>query len=153
DPAWGIARLADAERLVLGAGNTTLAAAARFDRGHLRCMVRDFETGLADMQAALAQLEAVPDAERASMPSLDILGIPMADRGRSHRAVLTLFLAILGRFSEADTSDTPILTGMTAREHLARGWVHAALGQPAPARQAFADARTAYDDQYWEVGT
>ena len=154
DPEWGIQHLVEAERLVAGAGNATLAAAAQFDRGHLRCMVRDFEAGLADMQAGLRQLETVPAEERASVPSLDILGIPAADRGSYHRGVLTLFLAILGRFPEVEARTAPAdAVGTTAREYLAHGWLNAALGRPQLAREAFGQAREAYEEQYWEVGT
>jgi DNA-binding CsgD family transcriptional regulator len=156
DPQWGIAQLYDAERLARIAGNPALTAAAQFDRGHLRCMARDFEGGLADMQRGLAGLEVLSPAERADIPAFDVLGVSAGERELYHRGVLILFFAVLGHLAEAGASTSrpySSLAGITAREWLGRGWRHAALGEPDRARQAFAQAREAYGDQYWEVGT
>jgi DNA-binding CsgD family transcriptional regulator len=155
-PEWGIAHLSEAERLARVAGDAALAAAAQFDRGHLRCMARDFEAGLADMKAGLAGLEALSPTERARVPSLAVLGARPDDREHYHRGVLVLFFSVLGRLAEARASieaSGQQVAGTTARELLGRGWLHAALGEPDLARQAFADARLAYGVQHWEVGT
>jgi DNA-binding CsgD family transcriptional regulator/tetratricopeptide (TPR) repeat protein len=152
-PEWGIAHLPEAERLARRAGDWALAAAAQFDRGHLRCMARDFEAGLTEMKAGLAGLEVLSPAERARVPSLAVLGARPEDREHYHRGVLVLFFGVLGRLAEARASTRADVSGMTARELLGRGWVYAALGEPEQARQAFAGARVAYDDQHWEVGT
>jgi DNA-binding CsgD family transcriptional regulator len=156
DPEWGISRLRDAERLASIAGNQALAAAAQFDRGHLRCMGRDFEGGLEDMRTGLAGLEALSPGEREDIPGLDVLEVRPGERQFYHRGVLVLFLAVLGRLAEAgagsSATDSPS-AGMTAREWLGRGWRSAALGEAEPALQAFAQARAVYADQHWEIGT
>jgi hypothetical protein len=100
--------LAEAERLARAAGDAALAAAAQFDRGHLRCMARDFERGLADMKDGLARLEALSPAERDRLPSLAILGVTPGEREHYHRGVLVLFLAVLGRLAEARASGAPL---------------------------------------------
>jgi DNA-binding CsgD family transcriptional regulator len=156
DPEWGIARLRDAERLASVAGNRALAAAAQFDRGHLRCMGRDFEGGLEDMRIGLAGLERLSPGEREDIPGLDVLGVSASERQLYHRGVLVLFLAVLGRLAEAGASSSPSdspSARITAREWLGRGWRHAALGEAEPALHAFAQARAVYGDQHWEVGT
>jgi DNA-binding CsgD family transcriptional regulator len=156
DPEWGIARLRDAQRLASVAGNRALAAAAQFDRGHLRCMGRDFEGGLEDMRIGLAGLEALSPGEREDIPGLDVLEVSPGERPLYHRGVLILFLAVLGQLAEAGESSSPIdspSARITAREWLGRGWRSAALGEAELARHAFARARAAYGDQHWEVGT
>jgi DNA-binding CsgD family transcriptional regulator len=155
EPAQGVARLEEAERLAAAAGEPALAAAARFDRGHLLCMARDFQRGLPEMQAGLAALEALPEDERAALPTLAVLEIAPEERLRYHRGVLSLFLAVLGHLADArnvvgvdDSAGT-----VTAREHLGRGWLYAALGEPDRGRRALAGARGAYGDQHWEAAT
>jgi DNA-binding CsgD family transcriptional regulator len=156
EPEWGIARLRDAERLASVAGDRALAAAAQFDRGHLRCMGRDFEGGLEDMRIGLAGLEALSPGQREDIPGLDVLEVTANERQLYHRGVLVLFLAVLGRIAEAGASSSPSdspSARITAREWLGRGWRSAALGDAEPALHAFAQARAAYADQHWEVGT
>ncbi|HEX6738822.1 MAG TPA: helix-turn-helix transcriptional regulator, partial [Vicinamibacteria bacterium] len=58
----------------------------------------------------------------------------------------------LGR-GETPAREPPIARGATARELLGRAWLCAALGQPGEARRALVDARAAYGEQHWEVGT
>ena len=139
DPRLGIAYLEEAERLAAEAGDATLAAGARFDRGHLRCLAMDMGRGLAEMAAALPALEALPDGERARLSTPAILGVPPAEREHHHRGVLVQYLSLAGRFadvravSERGGARSP---GRTARELLGLGLMHAVLGQAERARRA-----------------
>jgi DNA-binding CsgD family transcriptional regulator len=156
DPEQGIASLERAEQLAKTAGDRALAGSAVFDRGHLRCMARDFQRGLFEMKEGLAVLGRLAPAERAGLPTLTILGVPPPERELYYRGVLALFLGVLGRLAEARAIGAvppPEGASLTARELLGRAWLHAALGEPEQARQALVEARAAYGDQHWEVGT
>jgi hypothetical protein len=150
-PEQGIAYLEAAERLARSAGDDLLAAAAHFDRGHLRCMSRDYARGLTEMTEGLAMLDALPVGERSRLPVMPVLSVAPAEHAHYHRGVLVLFLAVVGRFDEALAIGAP--QGITARELLGQAWVRAARGQPQGAREALAGARLIYGDQHWEVGT
>jgi DNA-binding CsgD family transcriptional regulator len=155
-PEQGIAHLEEAERLARAAGDDLLAAGAHFDRGHLRCMARDYARGLAEMTEGLAALDDLPLDGRSRLPVMTVLGIAPEEHAHYHRGVLVLFLAVVGRFDDALSiaapPDTPT-PGITARELLGRAWGHAARGEPDRARDALAAARATYGEQHWEVGT
>lgn len=155
-PEQGVAYLDEAERLARAAGDDLLAASAHFDRGHLRCMSRDFARGVIEMREGLAALDALPTGDRSRLPTMAVLSVAPAEYAHYHRGVLVLFLAVVGRFDEAMRIAAPLDASMlstTARELLGRAWVYAARGQPQEARRALADARIIYGDQHWEVGT
>jgi DNA-binding CsgD family transcriptional regulator len=119
-------------------------------------MARDFHRGLLEMEGGLSVLDALTPDERAFLPTLTILGVTPDEEATYHRGVLVLFQGVLGRLSRTQTVATAPARQAgpaTARELLGRAWAFASRGQPDQARQALVEARTAYRDQHWEVGT
>ena len=154
DPRRGISYLEEAARLAGEVGDRTLAAAALFDQGHLRCLSADSRRGLAAMLAALPTLEALPASERRRLPALTVQGV--APEEHYHRGALVIQLANVGRLAEAQALGAAMAArgpGTTARGLFGLGYVHACLGQAEQARHALADARAAYRaaHQYVEV--
>src|SRR5439155_26889857 len=87
----GVDYLEEAERCGAAASDQALVAYALFNRGLLRCMSGDFRRGLAELEAGVAALDALPAEDRARLQALDSTGDPLdAHNGRGE---LTLWLA------------------------------------------------------------
>ena len=153
DAPRAIACLADAERLAEAAGDRALAAYALHTRGYVRASLGDVRGGLAEQEAGLAALRALPEGARARLRALrDHLGDPLDP----HYGLGMLLVSLngAGRFAEVRArgerlvADAPPPAAMDA----ARGLVYAdacialsaayeAFGQPDAARRAHARAR------------
>ncbi len=145
DVQRAIGQMGEAARLAAEVGDRALAASCRFDQGHLRCLAHDLSPGLAQMEAALPALEALPEAERQRLPTLRILRVTPGER--HHRGALVIQLAGAGRLAEARSHGAGMLArlpGTTGRGLLGLGLMHALLGQPTLARRAYADARARF---------
>jgi DNA-binding CsgD family transcriptional regulator/tetratricopeptide (TPR) repeat protein len=145
DRARGLELTAEAERLALAAGDRVLAAAARFDHGHMQCMSGNDRTGLGEMAEVWPLLEGLTPAERARLPAPRILGA--APEEDYHRGVLVHWLPALGRYREVLAYTEPIARrapGTTAYGLHGLGLISAMLGQPEEARRALADASASH---------
>ncbi|HET8632494.1 MAG TPA: AAA family ATPase [Thermomicrobiales bacterium] len=153
DPRRGLAEMEGAARLAAAAGDRGLATGCRFLGGLLRCLAGDLRRGLGEMAAGCDAYDALAPADRERWRQV------VADGG--HREALALWLAAAGRFAEAlaqaeagDAVRPPPAAGQLAgslvrttayadgRQGL--GVAHAALGRPAEAQRALAEARAAY---------
>jgi DNA-binding CsgD family transcriptional regulator/tetratricopeptide (TPR) repeat protein len=147
----GVGYLEEAERCARVASDGALHAYALFNRGLLHCMSGAFRRGLAELQAGVAALDALPRVERARLQELESIGDPLdAHNGRGE---LTLWLAETGRYGEAralaeqlvGSDGGPAVDEATAGSrgdaYYGLGYAYAGLGQPDEARRAFARAR------------
>ena len=145
-PERGLPAAEEAARLAAVAGDAALAAAARFDHGHLLCLAGcDLLRGLAAMASTLPVLEALPTAARAALPALVVQGAGPTER--YHRGALVQWLAQSGRYRDALRHGAPCARrepGTTARGLAGLGMAYAALGRPVEARRAYRDARAAF---------
>ncbi|HEX6737775.1 MAG TPA: AAA family ATPase, partial [Vicinamibacteria bacterium] len=132
DRPQALAHLDEAARLAAAAGDPALAACAAFERGLLRCLVGERRRGLAEMTAALAALEGLPQAARAGLPTPAPAHAAPGDD--YHRQTLVEQLAFVGRFAEARA----LADGTVVHEP---AWAYAARGEPAEARRVLAEAR------------
>src|SRR5262249_33593138 len=120
-------------------------------------MTGDLSRGLAEQEAGLAMLRALPAAERARLRAIrDYLGDPLdPDYGLG---TLALSLTTAGRFAEARATAERVVAVGPGRPDAARSaanlvhadltWslisTYAALGQPEAARWAAAQARSQF---------
>ena len=144
EPARGIPLAEEAERLA-AAGDPALAAAARFDRGHLLGLAGDHRAGLAEMEGAWPALAGATAPERARLPALVVQGV--APEEDYHRGVLVLWAAAAGRYREALAYAEPFARaapGTPARGLQGLGLASAMLGQPDATWRAYAASRAAY---------
>ena len=145
NPTQGIHLAEEAERLARAADDWVLAAAARFDHGHLRCICLDIQAGLAEMEEAWPILERLAPAERARLPAPRVLGVALEED--YYRGVLVHWLGAPGRLREALAYAEPFARrapGTSARGLHGLATASAMLGQPQESRRAFTDARVAY---------
>ncbi len=156
DPARGRILLEQATQMAIAAGNQALAAACQFDQGHLYCLwpVQDLRRGLPLMTAALPVLEALSDAERARLPTFQLMRVSSGEQ--YHREALMMQLANAGRFAEV--RDLGEVIGAHASVPISRGRMalalaHASMGQPEVAQRDYAAVRAAFlaTDQYVEA--
>ncbi|MGN6566271.1 MAG: ATP-binding protein [Thermomicrobiales bacterium] len=147
----GIGYLDEAERLAEAAGDAALAAAARFDRGHLRLLGRDHRAladrvvGLAAMAAALPALETLAPAERVRLPALQLQRV--SGEERYHRGALMYWLAGTGRLGEVLALAPPLLADgprVDARGLAGLGLAYCILGRPAEAEHALAESEARF---------
>ncbi len=145
DPAHGIPLTEEAERLAAAAGDPALAAAARFDRGHLLGLAGDHRAGLAEMERAWPALAHMTPPKRARLPALVVQGV--TPEGDYHRGVLVLWAAAAGRYREALAYAAPFARGAAgtpARGLQGLGLASAMMGQPDATWRAYADSRATY---------
>ena len=156
DQPGGIATLEQAERLAAAAQDQLLAAQSAFTRGLFRCWVGEVRRGVAEMEAGLTALDAVPSP--ASLHPWASSALTLAPGGTDPRGPLVLWLALTGRYAEAralaerTTPAAGVSPGVTpdpldaAAANATRGlaYTDAALGRPDAARAALARARAAY---------
>ncbi len=140
-------------RLAADAEDRELAACALFSRGHFRVTSGDFRTGLRDIRAGVAALDALPDGEATWRTALRVLNLPLLEPFHP-RGVLTATLAYCGQFAEArEVGERAIALARSPRDahtgypvsemqaHLGLGIAYAGLGKPEQSRRAFAAAR------------
>jgi len=155
DPRRGLAYLDEALHLAPAADDPVLAAAARLQRGLLRCHGGDWRGGLDETAAGAAALDALPAAEVAALRARQgCLGVALDP---ALRGTLALGLAGVGRYAEARALATrmvaapppPAAEGALDDDPHADAWwalgmAHGALGHPAAAQAAFAAAGARY---------
>ncbi|MCA1599712.1 MAG: hypothetical protein LC769_11995, partial [Chloroflexi bacterium] len=132
--------LDEAEGLACEADDATLRAFIALLRGVMRCARGELRHGVAEMVAGMAALEALPPAERLP-PALWGEMLRLTTDEQMLRAWLITWLALVGRYAEANTHVPLVLpaTGMRAEyAYDGVGILHAALGRPEEARAAFA---------------
>lgn len=174
NPADGIERLQEAERVGRSIGDDILAAYALADRGLGRCFLGDIRRGIDEMTAGVAALDALPadhlnrdvaiatwvaDALRPDEPSgvEDTSGHGSAAPQNVRRSGLALWLAIVGQHAEAITIGnacrqdasgatrlTDITAGLLGDAWHALGFAYAELGRRDEADEAFNEARELY---------
>ncbi|MGN6675366.1 MAG: hypothetical protein ACTHMA_18895, partial [Thermomicrobiales bacterium] len=153
DPRQGIAYLDEAGPVAVETGDRVLAAYVRYSRGLLYCFVGDIQRGLAELEAGCAALDALGPSDRQRLQAVSsIVGMTPGH----HRGTLAHWLAESGHLAEARTQAEPIaahaappvVRGLGGSGYgdacNGLGTALAALGQPAEARRAFAQARQAY---------
>jgi DNA-binding CsgD family transcriptional regulator len=118
------------------------------------CVDEQFERGLAEFEAGVAAMHALPAAQRARVETLPI-SITMGMDMYGQQALLYQY-ARIGRYTtaralgeqaliESETSRAGSASGVAHGEgHTGLGMAYAALGMPVEARQAFAKARAVY---------
>lgn len=144
-PQAGIVALDQAAQLAEEAGDRALEAEVLNYRGFLRCFAGDIGHGLKEMVAGVAAREALGSDMRSIAPEIN-----------DARGTLMLWLAHVGRYPEVRMRDEDLVrqlpesgdgkTGAASHPDRSYGMalVHAALGEPHEARQAFAATRDAY---------
>ena len=161
-----VAYLDEALRLAAEGNDPALHAYALAERGMLLTSLGQTQRGLHEMRDGLAALEALPPSSHAAvrlwvadaLPADDpSTGDDCADTAvvNSRRGTFALSLAANGRLAEArvlaeatiaqaSAGTASAWLGSAADAHRALGYIHAALGEPEAARQAFARSRVAY---------
>ncbi|HUG16158.1 MAG TPA: LuxR C-terminal-related transcriptional regulator, partial [Thermomicrobiales bacterium] len=118
NPADGVERLVEAERVARSIGDDVLAAYALADRGLARCFAGDIRRGIDEMAAGVAALDELPPDHLSRDPSIatwvadalrtddpivggdtNTAGSPAPHNIR--RSALALWLAVVGRHAEA----------------------------------------------------
>ncbi|MDQ3696175.1 MAG: AAA family ATPase [Chloroflexota bacterium] len=151
EPEQSARRADDVVRLA--AEDRELAACALFARGHFRVTSGDFRTGLRDIRAGVAALDALPDGEETWRTALHTLNLPVLEPFHP-RGVLTATLAYRGHFAEAREVGERALERASLAEgaghrvsemqaYLGLGIAYASLGEPERSRRSFAAARDA----------
>jgi DNA-binding CsgD family transcriptional regulator len=164
-PEQGIAALEGVEVRAAAAGDAELAAYALCDRGTLRCFSGDLRRGLAELEAGVAALDALPRRKAAGTDERVALWVADALSGAStqhgtaasgvgRRGALTIWLGWAGRLDEARALGAQLVAiasadcGTPTSDDIACGDAYlglamgyAGLGQPEDARHAFGRAR------------
>ena len=172
DPQAGIRLLDEAVGVARDADEPVLGAYARADRGNLLCLVGEISIGLRELQAGVGAIDALPADHAAggspyaawtadALPSDrdGALGSSPVDDDLAavnpRRGTLTIWLASVGRFTEARTMGEPLVARIDAAAApvplplafaggdiaYALGLAAAANGEVAAARRAFARSR------------
>ena len=151
EPAQSLARMEEAARLAVLAGDRALAADLSFEVGMLRCYVGQLRDGLAAMRTGVAVLDGLTPSERAR---LDALGVEVDSD--NNRGTLAALLVDAGCYEEGLAHGQRVLAGQPSSLAYHAGgsaygdaWVavaeaRAALGHPDAARAAFARAAEAF---------
>jgi DNA-binding CsgD family transcriptional regulator len=160
DPQRAIAHLDVAGRLAAEMRDALLDAQVCFRRGHIRCLAGDTRTGLDDMAAGIAMLEALPPIDAAARPGTTLADITEA------RVAYKTWLAQVGRFAEARTLGEQVAAETAAGEpdgtrSIRYGtvvgglaFIYDYLGMPEESRQMYAKERPAWRalDAHLQVG-
>ncbi len=154
DDSPGAARqLEEAAHLAATTDDAALNACARYFLGLLRCFAGDYRRGVADLETGVAALDTLAPAERARLAARDV-GVSTAPA--SYRGALVAYLAAVGRHADALALGTRALgeaaadgggtvdTAACADLHYGLGLVHAIMGDPNAAHDAYARARAGY---------
>jgi DNA-binding CsgD family transcriptional regulator len=170
NPAAGVAALEEAEDVAASAGEAVLAAYAVADRGALRCLNDDLRRGLAELEAGVAAIDALPadhapaggdvatwtaDALPPLASAVDTQEPSQPSGGDVRRGVLVMWLASSGRYQAAEEIGEGLLTRVAKLpDHDAVHWrfsagdaafglglAYSMRGRPEAAQRAFAQAR------------
>jgi len=170
DPGQGLALLDAAAELAVEVDDPVLAAYLVHDRGALRWMRGDLRRGLAEMEAGVAALDALPPgdglgaAEVTAWVADSVPGGAAARRAdrqgagpNPRRGTLAMMVAAVGRYGAARSLAESYLgevrgpappavdlLGAVGDAHFGLAQAFTANGQPDEARRAFAAARVAY---------
>ncbi len=152
EPDQSARRADEVVRLAADAEDRELAACALFSCSHFRVTSGDFRSGLHDVRAGVAALDALPDGEAIWRTARRTLNLPLLEPVHP-RGVLTATLAYCGYFAEArevgERATAPLRDGHVGyrvsemQAYLGLGIAYANLGEPEQSQQAFAAARTA----------
>lgn len=163
DGARALACLEEAERIGVAMHDAALAAYALSDRGLVRCFLGEPRRGIAEMEAGVRALDALPEDETPTGSAIAawIVGTAAGTEGvlqqrqpdgssngeDLRRAQLALWYGVAGRYREAEAHALALI----ARDPEAHddawaglGYASVAAGRPAAARQAWQRARAAY---------
>ncbi len=150
DRQGSIASLAEAAVLAAEANDHVLAAQILFYQGLLHCLVLDVRRGIAEMEAGIAALDALPSAAGAWRTGMDVINAQAA------RSMLVEWLPCVGRFADARRIAEETLAEAADLSHgdgrdasfdsfyFGLAVAYAYQGQAIEARQAFDRARTAF---------
>jgi len=151
DAPGSVRALEEAGRLAVEARDDALAAHAMVMRGHVRCFAGDLSGGLAELEAGIAAVGALPAAQRSRHEVITLVE-PTTGTG-----VLVLWLARVGRLTEARALGESYIMQVSSRDargivapayvdaFFGLGDVYTRLGEPERARQAYDAARSGYD--------
>lgn len=149
DSRAAVRLLEEAVRLATAIDDQVLQAYALFYLGLLRCFVRDYRQGIAEMEAGAAVLDRLSPAERAGVAALDA-EVETSTASRSHHGTLAVYLAFVGRYADALRAATRALARPVdepveyADAYYALGLIHAVMGRPDEAHDAYTNARQGY---------
>ena len=149
--------------LAEAAGDRVLTAYLTSFRGGLRCTSGEIRRGVQELEGGVAAIEALSAAQRSRLRTLqERFGDPPDEY--HYRGALVNWLAIAGRCTEALALGERVLARPRATQRrgsssYANTWrglasAYAALGRPADARQAYAQATAAYRavEHHYQVG-
>lgn len=152
DVAAGLAHFAEAEEIAIARGDRALLVLMAFGRALLHISPGQVHWGLAEMEKALADWEALTPDDLAALQAQQVG--PGVD---PPWGTLALMLALMGRFSEARRIAERVIGGPVpappsnrledfpwADAHLALGHIHTMYGALAEASAAYEQARSAY---------
>ena len=147
DPQRSLAELAQAAPLAEEADDRALVVSIALEHGFLLCMVGQMRRGLAEIEAVVPVIEALPVADRVRLSEGH-------DAQNNPRGLLAEWFAWTGRFADAlamgarvvpeappDTAARDIPYVAYANAYLGLAVAHAGQGRPDEARRAFAAAR------------
>jgi DNA-binding CsgD family transcriptional regulator len=142
EPVASIATIDEAYHVFTTAGNRAFAAMALFDGGWMRYFAGQYERGLANMEAGLADLDALTDDERSITPRA-VPGFPYFFQ-RANGSYVAM-LAVAGQLAEARQRGEKLLAqpaGIDPDCYFGLGVTYATLGMPAESKRMIARART-----------
>jgi tetratricopeptide (TPR) repeat protein len=146
DTALSRGHLEDARKLALACGDGRLAAHARFSIGQATAFSGNWGSGLAEMEAAVAEWDAadvVPPDSGGQNPDLGGLAMYLGLAGRFHDAVACAERFLGGGLVQANPDD--VVGTPEADALFGLGAALAGLGYPERALQPFHDAQSLYD--------
>ena len=136
-------------------GDAALIVGIRYHRGFVRCWARQVQAGIAEMEAAVAEMERLSDEDYACLQVVESFG--SRERGE-HRGTLNAWNSLVGRYREAlersESLDVGVSPAVASHRGLSRSAVGdgyigraaalAMLGQPERTSQLFEAARQSY---------
>lgn len=145
----------EAERLGRAAGDPVLAAFASHDRGLVRCFMHAPRLGLAEMEQAMRQLDALPAGALDEVPAIAgehaAAGVATTESVDQRRGQYVLWLGCAGQLQQTEERGEALLARLaplatsvsTASSDAIVGlaYVHVGQGRPAAATEAFELAR------------
>ena len=163
DPRQALVHLDDAVALATAAGDRVLSAYLASFQGGLRCTSGEIRRGVEELERGVEAIDALSSAQRNRLRALqERFGDP--PDAYHYRGALVNWLAIAGRCTEALALGEGVLARPRAAQRrgsssYANTWrglasAYAALGRPAEARAAYAQAGAAYRavEHHYQVG-
>jgi DNA-binding CsgD family transcriptional regulator len=152
NPQKAVAYLTEAQRVLVMINDAAADAFFICHRGLLRCIAADIPAGMAEMRAGVAELAALPEADRMRLRAqAQRVGTSDPDE---FEGTFALWLANTGQYAEARERGEQFIAHRPVRAEAhsqdgsglgdafnSLGHTYAALGLPPQARRAFAQAR------------